>query len=83
MLRIWSREDVPSHIALEEELLRTRYLLKLLVIGNATTGKSSTVSRFVNDSFSDQGTHVSTIGADYSKKTVAVGASGKSQATLQ
>lgn len=41
---------------------------KVIVVGNAKCGKSSIISRFVNDSFSHE--YVSTVGADYAMKDV-------------
>ncbi|CAN0172307.1 unnamed protein product, partial [Laminaria digitata] len=41
---------------------------KVLVVGNAKCGKSSIISRFVNDRFSSD--YNSTVGADYAMKDV-------------
>jgi len=46
------------------------YLLKILLIGDSNTGKSSLLVRFCDDSFSD--TFISTIGVDFKVKTIAV-----------
>lgn len=44
-------------------------ILKVLVVGNARCGKTSTIRRFVSEDFSDE--YVSTIGADFVEKMVA------------
>lgn len=43
---------------------------KVLVVGNAKCGKSSIISRFVNNRFSSD--YRSTVGADYAMKDVAL-----------
>lgn len=44
-------------------------IMKVLVVGNARCGKTSTIRRFVREDFSDE--YVSTIGADFVEKMVA------------
>ena len=46
----------------------TRAIMKVLVVGNARCGKTSTIRRFNQDEFSE--TYVSTIGADFVEKIV-------------
>ena len=46
------------------------YLLKILMVGNSGVGKSNLLLRFADDSFTDS--HISTIGMDFSVKTVEV-----------
>ena len=46
------------------------HLLKLLVIGNSGTGKSSLLIRFTDNTFSDS--YVTTIGVDFKIKTVDI-----------
>jgi Ras-related protein Rab-1A len=44
------------------------YLFKILLIGDCGVGKSSIMTRFVDDSFTT--THISTIGVDFKIKTI-------------
>lgn len=44
------------------------YLLKIVIIGNTSVGKSAILRRFCDDSYLD--THVSTIGVDFRVKTI-------------
>ena len=44
------------------------YLLKILLIGDSNTGKSSLLVRFCDDTFSDA--FISTIGVDFKVKTI-------------
>lgn len=59
--------------------LKSRYLMKILVIGNAKCGKSSLIERYVNDSFSEE--YNTTIGADYRRKAFNIG--NNTEARLQ
>ncbi|KAJ0408435.1 hypothetical protein ATCC90586_008373 [Pythium insidiosum] len=47
---------------------REDVIMKVLVVGNARCGKTSTIRRFVSKDFSDE--YVSTIGADFVEKVV-------------
>ena len=46
------------------------HLFKILIVGDAKTGKSCLLQRFVNDSFSEN--YISTIGIDFMVKTVTL-----------
>ena len=46
------------------------YLLKILLIGDSNTGKSSLLIRFCDDSFSEA--FISTIGVDFKVKTIEI-----------
>ena len=53
---------------------KTDHLFKILIVGDAATGKSCLLRRFVNDDFS--GKYISTIGVDFMIKDVTI--AGKS-----
>lgn len=46
------------------------YLLKLVIIGNSSVGKSSVLLRFSDDQFSDS--YLTTIGVDFRFKTLTI-----------
>lgn len=50
---------------------RYEYLLKFIVIGDAATGKSCLLHRFIDDKFKKESTH--TIGVEFGSKIVEVG----------
>lgn len=55
----------------DEDDQREDVIMKVLVVGNARCGKTSTIRRFVSKDFSDE--YVSTIGADFIEKVVEHG----------
>jgi len=48
--------------------LNGRHVLKILVVGNASCGKTSVIRRYVTDNFETE--YVTTVGADYKTKSV-------------
>ena len=52
----------------DSDIEPTVVIMKVLVIGNARCGKTSTIRRFIQDEFSDK--YVSTIGADFVEKII-------------
>ena len=44
------------------------FLVKLLLVGSESTGKSTILMRYINDSFTDS--YISTIGVDFMVKTL-------------
>eukprot|EP00462_Mataza_sp_D1_P008163 CAMPEP_0175163088 /NCGR_PEP_ID=MMETSP0087-20121206/25530_1 /TAXON_ID=136419 /ORGANISM="Unknown Unknown, Strain D1" /LENGTH=684 /DNA_ID=CAMNT_0016451703 /DNA_START=33 /DNA_END=2084 /DNA_ORIENTATION=- len=51
--------------------LQGRQVLKILVVGNASCGKTSVIRRYVTDNFETE--YVTTVGADYKTKSVTWG----------
>lgn len=45
-----------------------RQILKILIVGNASCGKTSIIRRYVTDSFEKE--YITTVGADYNSKTI-------------
>lgn len=46
-----------------------RHIVKILVVGNSSCGKTSLIRRYVNDCFDEQ--YITTVGADYKSKHVS------------
>lgn len=67
-----SKNIPPRSILMASQNLQPRYLFKVLVIGNSKCGKSSSIERFVNGTFSGQ--YKSTIGADFLRKSFNISA---------